>query len=135
MAAKGAKGIIGGDEGLGGGGGADAIRPYGVGAALPAWFTAACGTVSLLHKVNGRTLLEAWEQALNLIQLDIRAEHFQTYLAPTHPQNSISPGILTIAAPTPYLRDWLTSRLTATLSRLLCGILDQPITILFECPP
>jgi hypothetical protein len=44
----------------------------------------------------------------------------------------LSPGILTIAAPTPYIRDWLTARLTATLSRLLCGILNQPLTIIFE---
>lgn len=47
----------------------------------------------------------------------------------------ISPGILTIAAPTPYLRDWLTERLTTTLSRLLCGILAQPVSLLFECGP
>jgi hypothetical protein len=33
-----------------------------------------------------------------------------------------------------YIRDWLTSRLTATLSRLLCGILNQPISLLFESP-
>jgi hypothetical protein len=39
------------------------------------------------------------------------------------------PGILPIAAPSPYIRDWLTS----TLSRLLCGILNQPVSLLFEC--
>lgn len=33
----------------------------------------------------------------------------------SHPHKWISPGILVIAAPTPYIRDWLTSRLTATL--------------------
>jgi hypothetical protein len=53
--------------------------------------------------------------------------------APTHPLTWTSPGILDIAAPTPYIRDWLTSRLTATLSRLLCGILNQPVSLLFEC--
>ena len=91
--------------------------------------------MSRLHRVNARTSLEAWEQARNLIQLDLRADLFQDYLAPTRPLTWISPGILTIAAPTPYIRDWLTSRLTATLSRLLCGILNQPISLLFECDP
>jgi hypothetical protein len=47
----------------------------------------------------------------------------------------LSPGILTIAAPTPYIRDWLTARLTATLSRLLCGIIAQPVYLLFESTP
>jgi hypothetical protein len=37
-----------------------------------------------------------------------------------------------IAAPSPYIRDWLTARLTATLSRLLCGIINQPVSLLFE---
>jgi hypothetical protein len=41
--------------------------------------------------------------------------------------------MLTIDAHSRYIRDWLTARLTATLSRLLCGILNQPVTLLFEC--
>jgi DNA-binding transcriptional ArsR family regulator len=88
---------------------------------------------SLLTVINNRTILASWDHALKLLQLDIRRDTYQTYLEPTRPVRWISPGILVIAAPTPYLRDWLTSRLTATLSRLLCGILNQPVSLLFEC--
>jgi chromosomal replication initiation ATPase DnaA len=70
---------------------------------------------------------------MTILELDTRRDTYQTTLAPTYPKKWISPGILTIAAPTPYIRDWLTERLTATLSRLLCGILAQPVSILFDC--
>jgi hypothetical protein len=40
--------------------------------------------------------------------------------------------MLTIAASTPQVRDWLTARLTSTLSRLLCGILAQPVSLIFD---
>ena len=60
---------------------------------------------------------------MKLLQLDIRHDTYQTYLAPTHPKKWIAPGILVIAAPTPHLRDWLTSR-------LLRGILAQPVSVI-----
>jgi hypothetical protein len=88
---------------------------------------------SLLTVINNRTILAAWTHAMAILELDIRRETYQTYLAPTYPKKWISPGILVITAPTPYIRDWLTDRLTSTLSRLMCGILAQPISLLFEC--
>jgi hypothetical protein len=42
------------------------------------------------------------------------------------------PGV-SCPTPTSYIRDWLTARLTSTLSRFLCGILAQPVSLLFEC--
>jgi len=77
------------------------------------------------------TILAAWDQAMTILELDIPREAYQTTLAPTYPKQWISPGILTVAAPTPYIRDWLTDRLTSTLSRLLCGILAQPVSHIF----
>jgi chromosomal replication initiation ATPase DnaA len=82
--------------------------------------------------VNGRTALEAWEQALRLLQGELSTGSYQTYLTGVRPQRWEAEGRLVVAAPTPYARDWLRERAGKTLERMLCGILNRTVRVVFE---
>jgi hypothetical protein len=88
---------------------------------------------SLLALVNGRSILAAWEQAAALLRVDLSPANYHTYLEPTRPLVWQPPGTLVIVAPTPQARDWLASRLSRLLERLLVGLLAQQVALAFEC--
>ena len=81
-------------------------------------------TPTLLSEVNGRSVLAAWEQALQVLQGELSPGSTQTYLAAARR--------LGVIAPTPYARDWLRERVGRTLERMLCGILDRAVRVVFE---
>jgi chromosomal replication initiator protein len=55
---------------------------------------------------------------------------FDTWVRDTYPL-SYENGILTIAVPNAYARDWLDGRLSSTVNRLLIGILNSSATVNF----
>jgi chromosomal replication initiation ATPase DnaA len=77
-------------------------------------------------------VLEAWEQALQVLQGELSPGSTQTYLAAARPQAWEAEGRLVVRAPTPYARDWLWERMGKTLERMLCGILDRAVRVVFE---
>jgi hypothetical protein len=87
---------------------------------------------SLLSEVNGRTVLSAWEQALRLLQGELSPGRTQAYLSEARPHAWEAEGRLAVRAATPYARDWLQARLGRTLERMLCGILDREVRVVFE---
>jgi DNA-binding transcriptional ArsR family regulator len=88
---------------------------------------------SLLSEVNGRTVLWAWEQALRVLQGELSPGSTQAYLAEARPQEwDAAEGRLVVRAATPYARDWLQARMGKTLERMLCGILDREVRVVFE---
>ena len=55
---------------------------------------------------------------------------FDTWVGSAH-FVAFGKGVLTVGIPNAYGRDWLASRLTSTVNRLLTGILDQPVEVQF----
>jgi len=75
--------------------------------------------------------LEAiWNSVLGQLQLDMPRSTFETWVAGTRVQ-SLEEDVLSVAVQNVPARDWLESRLTSTLQRLMVGILNRSITVRF----
>ena len=72
----------------------------------------------------------AWQMALDQLRLDMLKASFDTWVRDTS-FVSFEDGVFTIGTPNAYGREWLESRLTSTLTRLLTGILNQHLTVEF----
>ena len=72
----------------------------------------------------------AWQSVLAQLQLDMAKASFDTWVRDTHAL-SCENGILTVAVPNAYARDWLESRLASTVSRLLIGIMNSNVAVNF----
>jgi chromosomal replication initiator protein len=73
---------------------------------------------------------QAWQSVLAQLQLDMAKASFDTWVRDTRPL-SFENGILTVAVPNAYARDWLESRLASTVSRLLIGIMNSNVAVNF----
>ncbi len=87
---------------------------------------------SLLVQINGRTALQAWEQAVSLLRAEMSPASYQAYLAPARALRWQPPGILVIGAADEPARAWLESRVRRTVERMLVGILNRPVEVEFE---
>ena len=72
----------------------------------------------------------AWQAALGQLQMDMPKASYDTWVRNTKVINA-SEGIFTIGVQNAYARDWLDSRLTSTVSRLLTGLLGFPQQVRF----
>jgi hypothetical protein len=72
----------------------------------------------------------AWQMALDQLNLDMPKASFDTWVRDTS-FVSFEDGVFTIGTPNSYGREWLASRLTSTVTRLLTGILNQHLTVEF----
>ncbi len=73
---------------------------------------------------------QAWQSVLAQLQLDMAKASFDTWVRDTRPL-SYENGILKIAVPNAYARDWLDSRLASTVNRLLVGVMNSSATVSF----
>ncbi|HTP01358.1 MAG TPA: chromosomal replication initiator protein DnaA [Anaerolineales bacterium] len=73
---------------------------------------------------------QAWQSVLAQLQMEMAKASFDTWVRDTRPL-SYDNGILTIAVPNAYARDWLESRLASTVSRLLIGIMNTNVSVNF----
>src|SRR3990172_11712421 len=73
---------------------------------------------------------QAWQSALDQIQLEMPKASFDTWVRDTH-LVSYDNGSFKIGVFNEYAREWLESRLTSTVTRLLMGILNQDIEVTF----
>ena len=82
--------------------------------------------------MNGSSIQpeRAWQMALDQLRLDMPKASFDTWVRDTS-FVSFEDGIFTISTPNSYGREWLESRLTSTLTRLMTGILNQQLEINF----
>jgi len=73
---------------------------------------------------------QAWQAALGQLQLDMPRASFDTWV-----QNSelvsYEDNIFIIGVPNAYARDWLESRLTSKINRLLCGVMNKTVSTRF----
>jgi len=75
-------------------------------------------------------LEQAWQSVLSQLQMEMPRASFDTWVRDTE-ASSLEDGFMTITTRNAYARDWLESRLTSTVQRLLVGILNQSISVQF----
>src|SRR5512142_3451784 len=73
---------------------------------------------------------QAWQSVLSQLQMDMAKPSYDTWVRDTRAVTYES-GILTVAVPNAYARDWLESRLASTVNRLLIGILNTNASVSF----
>ena len=73
---------------------------------------------------------QAWQSVLGQLQMEMPRASFDTWVRDTRPL-SYQDGTLTIGVRNAYARDWLESRLSSTVSRLLVGIMNASVMVNF----
>ena len=73
---------------------------------------------------------QAWQSVLGQLQMEMPRASFDTWVRDTRPVK-FEKGLLTVSVRNAYARDWLESRLTSTISRLLISILDTNVSVNF----
>lgn len=87
---------------------------------------------SVLEPINGgMNARQAWESILGQLQMEMPRAHFNTWVRNAEAAR-FDGNTLYVAVRNGYARDWLESRLTATVNRLLIGVLNSSdITVQF----
>lgn len=82
--------------------------------------------------MNGSSIQpgRAWQMALEHLRLEMPKASFDTWMRDAS-FLSFEDGVFTIGTPNSYGREWLASRLTSTVTRILTGILNQQIAVRF----
>lgn len=73
---------------------------------------------------------QAWQCVLGQLQMEMPKASFDTWVRDTQVK-SFDDGHFSIGVRNAYARDWLESRLTSTVTRLLMGIMNQDVSITF----
>ncbi len=73
---------------------------------------------------------QAWQAALGQLQMDMPKASFDTWVRNAEIV-SYEDNVFIIGVPNAYARDWLESRLTSKIKRLLCGIMNRTVSLRF----
>ena len=73
---------------------------------------------------------QAWQSALGQLQMEMPKASFETWVRDTQIY-SYDEGVFTIGVRNAYARDWLESRLSSTVTRLLMGIMNRAVNVAF----
>lgn len=73
---------------------------------------------------------QAWQAAVGQLQMEMSKASFDTWVRSTE-LVSYEDKAFTIGVPNAYARDWLESRLTSTIERILAGLMEGPQDIKF----
>lgn len=73
---------------------------------------------------------QAWQAACGQLQMDMKKASYETWVRSAE-LISFEDDLFTIGVPNAYARDWLDSRLTGTITRLLTGGMGRPVTVRF----
>ncbi len=82
--------------------------------------------------MNGSSIQpeRAWQMTLSQLQMDMPKAAFDSWVRDTS-FVLFEAGVFTVGTPNAYGREWLASRLTSTVTRMLTGILNQQIDVQF----
>ncbi len=72
----------------------------------------------------------AWQTVLGQLQMEMPRASFDTWVRDTKPV-SFDSGVMTVAVRNAYARDWLDSRLAASVNRILMTATDSSVTVNF----
>lgn len=73
---------------------------------------------------------QAWQSALGQLQMEMPRASFDTWVRDTR-LVTYDDGQFSIGVRNAYARDWLESRLTSTVTRLLMGIMNRNVSVAF----
>jgi len=73
---------------------------------------------------------QAWSSVLAQLQMDMPRASFETWVQDTEAL-SLDDEVIIVSTCNVYARDWLESRLTSTVQRLLVGILNRSVSVQF----
>ena len=73
---------------------------------------------------------KAWQSALGQLQMEMPKASYDTWVRDTQ-IFSYDDGLFTIGVRNAYARDWLESRLSSTVTRLLMGIMNRTVDVAF----
>ncbi len=73
---------------------------------------------------------QAWLAAIGQLQMEMSKASYDTWVRSTE-MVSYEDGIFTIGVPNAYARDWLDSRLSSTVTRILTGLMEAPQDVKF----
>jgi len=73
---------------------------------------------------------QAWQSVLDQLKTEMPKASFDTWVRDTRAV-SFENNVMTVGARNAYTRDWLESRLTSTVSRLLVGFLNTDVAVNF----
>ncbi len=73
---------------------------------------------------------QAWQATLGQLQMDMSKAAYDTWVKNSR-LISFESNQFTVGVPNAYARDWLTTRLTTTINRVLSGIMNQPQSVSF----
>ncbi len=73
---------------------------------------------------------QAWQSALGQLQMEMPKASFDTWVRDTRIASYVD-GLFTVAVRNAYARDWLESRLSSTVTRLLMGIMNRSVDVAF----
>ena len=73
---------------------------------------------------------KAWQSALGQLQMEMPKASYDTWVRDTQ-IFSYDDGLFTIGVRNAYARDWLESRLSSTVTRLLMGIMNRTVDVSF----
>src|SRR5512133_1444187 len=65
----------------------------------------------------------AWQAAIGQLQMEMSKASYDTWVRSTE-MLKFEQGVFTIGVPNAYARDWLESRLTSTVTRILSGLIE-----------
>ncbi|MCX6055675.1 MAG: chromosomal replication initiator protein DnaA [Chloroflexi bacterium] len=73
---------------------------------------------------------QAWQAATGQLQMEMSKASFDTWVRSAE-LVSCEDGVFTVGVPNAYARDWLESRLTSTINRILSGLMDEQQNVNF----
>jgi len=73
---------------------------------------------------------QAWQAAIGQLQMEMSKASYDTWVRSTE-MVSYEEKTFTIGVPNAYARDWLDSRLTSTIVRILTGLMETPQEVKF----
>ncbi len=73
---------------------------------------------------------QAWQSALGQLQMEMPKASYDTWVRDTQIFSYVD-GLFTICVRNAYARDWLESRLSSTVTRLLMGIMNRSVEVTF----
>src|SRR5512136_3397693 len=74
--------------------------------------------------------VQAWQSALGQLQMEMPKASFETWVRDTRIVSYVD-GLFTVSVRNAYARDWLESRLSSTVKRLLMGIMNRSVDVAF----
>ena len=83
-----------------------------------------------VERRTGMSAEQAWQSALGQLQMEMPKASFDTWVRDTQ-LVSYENGLFVIGVQNAYAREWLESRLSSTVIRLLMGIMNRSVDVRF----